>query len=237
MTARYVAEPQVANAGADEPFHFIADLVKHAANLTVQALLQDNAQPGRADRLQAREPGALALEKNAIEQLLRMFRLPTAIEGDFVFLLDLVARMSEMLGKITVARQEKQAFRLGVEPADVEKPGKLRRQQIVDRISRVRIMPGGNKPGGFVQNDGQRFGPPDEPVAHLDVIGVFDLGAEIGAGLAVHGDAAFRDQLVTMPARAEPGRGEKAIEAHGSSLKRLKSYSVKGVLDATVLTL
>ena len=42
MTARYFAEPQMADAGAEEPFHLIANLVKHAANLAVQALLQDD---------------------------------------------------------------------------------------------------------------------------------------------------------------------------------------------------
>jgi hypothetical protein len=62
MAARHIAEAQVADAGANEPFHFVADLVKHAANLAVQTLLQDDAQPGGPDRLQAREPGAFAIE-------------------------------------------------------------------------------------------------------------------------------------------------------------------------------
>ena len=50
----------------------------------------------------------------------------------------------------------------------------------------------------------------------LDVVARFDLGAEIGARLAVDRDASGRDQLVAMSARAEPGGGEETIEAHES---------------------
>ena len=58
--------------------------------------------------------------------------------------------------------------------------------------------------GGAIKNviaigagvcDGQGFGWPNDPVANLDVVARFHLGAEIGAGLAVNPDPAFRDQL------------------------------------------
>ena len=48
------------------------------------------------------------------------------------------------------------------------------------------------------------------------MIAVFDLRAEIGARLAINRDAARRDQIVAMPARAEAGSGEEAIKAQGS---------------------
>ena len=216
MPARHFAEVQMADAGANEPLHVVADFVKHAADLAIQALLQDDAHPGRSDRLQAREPGAFAIEKNTVEQLLAAFRIPAPIERNFVFLLDLVARMGELLGEIAVARQEKQSLSLRIEPADIEKAAELRRQQIVDRVGRVRVAAGGNEPGRFVQDDSERFGAPDWFVANLDVVAVFDLRAEIGAGLAVNGDAAFCDQLVAMPARAEPGGSEETVKAHVS---------------------
>jgi len=66
-----------------------------------------------------------------------------------------------------------------------------------------------------VQHDGQRFRSPDKSVTNFDVIAVFDLRAEIRARLAVDGDAALRDQLVAVAARAKPRGGEEAIEAHG----------------------
>ena len=120
MPPRHFAEMQVTDPSANEPFHFIADLVKHPANLAIQTLLQDNAHPGRSDRLQAREPGAFAIEKNTVEQFLSAFRIPASIERDLVFFLHFVARMGELLGEIAIARQEKQALGLGIEPADIE---------------------------------------------------------------------------------------------------------------------
>ena len=213
MPARHFAEMQVADAGANKPFHFVADLIKHAANLAVQALLQHDTDAGRPDRLQAREPGAFAIEKNAVEQFLTELRIPAVIKRDFIFLLHFVTRMCELLREIAVAREEKQSFGLGIEPADTKKAAEFCRQQIVNRIGRVRIAPGGNEPGGVVQYDGQRFGPPNELVIDFDVIAVFDLSAEVGAWLAVDCNPAAGDQLVAMPTRAESGGGEEAIEA------------------------
>ena len=57
--------------------------------------------------------------------------------------------------------------------------------------------------------------PPNESMTNLDVVALFDLRAEIRARLAVDRDTAFRDQLVAVPARAEPRGGEEAIETHG----------------------
>ena len=175
----------MADPGPNEPLHFIADFVKHPANLPVDSLLQDDAQPGRADRLQPGEPGAFAFKKNPLEQLPRMLRIPAPIDCDLVFLLHFVARMSEVLREIAVAGQEKETFGLGIEPADIEEPGKFRGQQIVDRVGGVRIAPGGNEAGRLVQHDGEAFRWPNESPADLDVIAFFDLGGEIGAGLAV----------------------------------------------------
>ena len=66
MAARQIAQPQTADADAHEPLHFVADLVKHPANLAIDSLSQDNAQPGRPERLEAREPGAFAVEENSV---------------------------------------------------------------------------------------------------------------------------------------------------------------------------
>jgi len=53
-------------------------------------------------------------------------------------------------------------------------------------------------------------------VTNFDVIAVSDLRAKIRARLAVHSDAAFRDQLVAVAARAKSRGGKEAIEAHES---------------------
>lgn len=190
----------MANVSANEVFHFIADLVKHPADLAVQALLEDDAQPCRAKLLHPTEPGAFAVEKNSLAQFCGEPWFPEPVERDFVFLLHLVARMGELLCQVAVARQEEQPFGLGIEPADVEEPGKFRRQQVVDCVSRVRIASGRNKARRLVQEDGEILFFPNESVVNLDVVTLSDLRAEIGARLAVDRDPASRDQLVAMPA-------------------------------------
>ena len=49
MTAREIAEAQTADPGAYQFFHFVSELVKHPANLPVDALAQHDADPRRLD--------------------------------------------------------------------------------------------------------------------------------------------------------------------------------------------
>ena len=42
MAARQIAEAKISNSDAHEPFYFITDLLKHAANLTINPLPQNN---------------------------------------------------------------------------------------------------------------------------------------------------------------------------------------------------
>ena len=49
MAARQIAQTQAANADANEPFHFVTDLILHATDLPVDALSQKNAQAFRTD--------------------------------------------------------------------------------------------------------------------------------------------------------------------------------------------
>ena len=104
MAARQVTETEMADAGADEAFHFVADLVKHAADLAVQALSENDAEASRPDLLEMGEPGALAVEEDAIEEFLSALWIPAAIERNLVFLLDLVARVGETLREIAIIR-------------------------------------------------------------------------------------------------------------------------------------
>ena len=118
---------------------------------------------------------------------------------------------AESLREIAIVSQEQQALTLCVEPADIEEPGKFRRQQIVDRIGRVRVAAGANKTRRLVQGDRERLGRPNESVIDFYMVALFDLHAEIRAWLAVDRDAAARDELVTITPRAEAGRGEVAV--------------------------
>ena len=68
--------------------------------------------------------------------------------------------MSELLREVAIARQEKQTLGLRIEPTDVEESPELRRQEIVDRVGRVRVAPGGDETRRLVQDDGEDLGPP-----------------------------------------------------------------------------
>ena len=196
-------------------FTLVADLVKHAANLAIQTLVQNDAQPSRPDRLQAGQSGAFAVEKNPVDQFLTQFWVPMPIERNLLLLLYLVARMGELLGEIAITRQEKQPLCLSVEPADAKKTREFCRQQIVNRVGCIRVAAGGNEPGGFVQRDGEIFRSPDDPVIDLDVIALLHLRPKVGAMLAVDRYTAGRYQFITMPARTKPSSGEEAIKAQG----------------------
>ena len=65
MAARQIAEPQTTDPDSDEPFYFVTDFVKHPANLAIDSLAQDHAQPRRLDGLDLFQPGALAVEHDA----------------------------------------------------------------------------------------------------------------------------------------------------------------------------
>lgn len=120
MAARKIAEMQTADANSEEPFHFVTHFVKHPANLPVNSLPENDAQPSRLQRLDFLEAGALAVQGHAAEQLRRERRVPGAVDGNLVFFFNFVTWMSQALGQITIVCQEKQALGLGVEAANVE---------------------------------------------------------------------------------------------------------------------
>jgi len=44
MTARQIAETNITDANTDEAFYFVTDFAKHATNLPINSLAQDDAQ-------------------------------------------------------------------------------------------------------------------------------------------------------------------------------------------------
>jgi hypothetical protein len=215
MPARKIAEAQSANANSDKAFHFVTDFVKHPANLTINSLPQNHAQPRRLEWVDCLEARALAVQHDAAQQFRSERRVPRAIERDLVFLFDLESRMSQPLGEIAVIREEKQAFGLRVEAADVEKSRQMGREKIEDRIARIRIASRRNETGRLMQHDVEPPLAVNEFAVDFNVVAVPGLRAEISADLAVDRDATGRDQFIAMPARTKPGRGKETIQAHG----------------------
>ena len=139
MSARQIAEAELADPRANEPLHFVSDLVKHPANLAVNALSQDDSQSDRLDRMDSVQPRALTVEHDSLEEFRRESRIPGTIESDLVFLLDLVTGMGQALREVAVVGQEKEALGLGIEPADVKEARQMRGEQIEDGVPSLRI--------------------------------------------------------------------------------------------------
>jgi len=161
----------------------------------------------RTDLLHVHHVRPFTIEENTAAEFIGQLRVPRLVECDFVFLVSLVTRMSEALCEVAIARQQEQTLALGVEPANVEEPRKLWREEIEDGVARVRVAPCGNKSRRLVQKNGQAFLWPNEFVINLDVIAFRNLCAEIGSRLAIDRDPYRGDQLVAMPARAETRSG------------------------------
>ncbi len=67
MAAWQIAEAKISDARAHEPFHFITNLLKHAANLAINALTQDYAQSRRRDGMQSHNLRAMAVKNNSAQ--------------------------------------------------------------------------------------------------------------------------------------------------------------------------
>ena len=200
MSARQIAEPQGPDARPHQSLHLVADPIKHAADLAVNALAENHAHPDRRGRKELLDARSLAIEHDSAQEFGCERRVPRTVEGDLVFFFDFVTWMREPLREIAVVGENEQAFGLRIQPSDIEQPREFWRQKIEDGVPRVRVGAGGNETDRFVQNDVK---PPlgvDEFIADFDVIAVLRLGAEISAGAAVNGHPARGDELVAMTA-------------------------------------
>jgi len=88
-----------------------------------------------------RHLSALTIQENSAQEFLCLRAFPLSIQRDLVLLLDLEARMSQVLREVAVIRYQQQSFTLGIKPADIEQSRKLWRQQIENGVARARVAP------------------------------------------------------------------------------------------------
>ena len=211
MTSGQVTQAQMADANANEFFYFESQLVKHAPDLPVNSLAQDDSHARHPDSLHFLHSRAFSVEHHPSQQLRREPWLPRSIERHFVFLFNLVTGMRQALREIAVVREDKKPFGLRVKPANIEEPRKLGRQEIENRIARIGIGAGGNETGRLVQNDVEVALAVYQFAPNFDVIALCRLRAEIGADAAVDRDAPVGNQLVAMPSRTDTGGSEETV--------------------------
>lgn len=211
MSSRQVTQTQMTDANPYELFHLVPQLVKHASDLPVDSLAQDNAYVGHPDRLHFLHSGALSVEHHPGHQFRRERRIPRSIECHFVFFFDFVARVRQALRQIAVVREDEKSFCLRVEPANIEQARELRRQEIENRVARIGIGARGNEAGRFVQDDVELALAVHQLAPDFDVIALGRLRAEVCANTTVDRDAPVGNQLVAMPPRTDTGCGEEAV--------------------------
>src|SRR5207244_821332 len=161
--------------------------------------------------MDSRHLSALTAQKNSVQKFLCKRAVPLSIQRDFVFFFELEARMSEFLREIAVVRQDQQSFTLSIESANIEKPGKFWRQQVENRVARVRIAPGRNKSNRLVQRDRHFVLEMNELAVDFHMVALARLRAEICANASIDRDSSGRDQFVTFSPRANAGCGQEAI--------------------------
>src|SRR2546430_2129873 len=65
VAAWQIAEPEITDANTDQTFHFVTNFVKHATNLPINSLAQDDAQMSGFNRMKPLDVRAFAIEKNS----------------------------------------------------------------------------------------------------------------------------------------------------------------------------
>lgn len=211
MSSRQVAQTEMADANPNEFFNLISQLVKHTADLPVDSLTQDHLHARRPDRFHFLHPSALPIEHDPGQQFRRERRIPRTIECHFVFLFDFGARMGQALRQIAIVRQDEKPFGLGIESANIEEARELLRQEVENRVARIRIGARRDEAGWFMQDEVELALAAHQLTSNFDMITCGRLRAEVGADATVDCHAPIGNQLVAMPPRTDAGCSEETV--------------------------
>ena len=199
MPAGQIAEPKISDSNTQKMFDAVSDGLKHAPNLPIYSLPQDNAKTRRREETKARNLRALAIKNNSAQQLWSKRRIPWSIQCDLIFLVDLETGVGESLGQFAIVSQKQQTFSLRIETSDIEKLRKFLGQEIKDGVARVEIFSSRNESAGFMQHDRKGWSAANKFMIDLDVVARPCLRTEVCADLAIDCYPARSDQLIAMP--------------------------------------
>lgn len=199
MSTREISEAQVPDTNAHQPLRSKTEVLEHATNLPIDPLLQNDTQFRRRDLSRARRASAFAVEEKAAKEVQHKLGRDWFVECHFVFLFNFKTWMRQTLREVAVIREQKKAFALRIEPADVRERGKLRRQQIEDGLGRMPVAPRANESRRFIERNVNVCALVQALAVHFHVIGCGGLKMKIGARLSVHRDAARSDKLIGAP--------------------------------------
>ena len=197
------------------------DRLEHAAHLAVAPLVEHELD---ARGRQAADPRG---SRRAVVQLdpfrERRERLVARLAAHLghVGLLDPVAGVCEPVGERSVVRQQQDACRIAVEPADGDDPH-VALDELDDRGSPARVTGGGDRPARLVEEHvAQGLLAELAPIDAHDVR-LLDERVELTRP-SVHRHPSGFDQLVGAASGRDTGAGEEGVEAHDAILASLPS--------------
>jgi hypothetical protein len=125
-----------------------------------------------------------------------------SLDLDLVDARDLVTRMEQSVGQLSVVGEEEQSLRIVVEPTHGKDARPSRREQIDDDGAALRIGPARDVAARLVKEDVRaRLGAFERPAIEGDPVDVgIGLGARLAAHVAVDGDATGGQDRFSAPA-------------------------------------
>ena len=199
MPVGQITEPKVSDSNTQKMYDAVSDGLKHAPNLPIYSLPQDNAKTRRRERTKACNLRALAIKNNSAQQLWSKRRIPGSIQCDLIFFVDFETGVGEPLGQFAIVCQKQQTFCLRIETSDNEESRKFLRQEIKDGVARMEIFSSRNESAGFMQHDRKGWSAANKFMIDLDVVSRPCLRTEVCTDLAIDCYAARSDQLIAMP--------------------------------------
>jgi len=116
------------------------------------------------------------------------------VNQNLILLFDFMPRVGQVLDEVTVICEQQQTFRIFVEPANIAKGVKSRRQEIIDRWPLPLIIPGRDQPTRFVQCKNLCFELNSKDLTRgLHDILFTNLRRKVGNSVPINRDAARSD--------------------------------------------
>jgi hypothetical protein len=217
------AELEWSEGDPDQPVDGQAQMLEDALDLAVLAFAQSHRQPAIGALLAVErgfDPGiANPLDGDAFGKAVEDCLIGFAIGAHAIAPEPAGGRQFQNAGEASIIGQQQQAFGVNVEPADAQKPWCLRRmqmQKIEDGGAAFRVLMRGDEAARLVEEKKPCALPLGQGLAiDADFIGGTDRHRRARQCFAIDGDAALRDPVLGIAARAKPGAGHDLGNAIG----------------------
>jgi hypothetical protein len=103
----------------------VAERLRHAPDLTVTALVEDEFEPGSPEATDLRRCGGPVIELDPPSELLELVVADRPFALDLVHLVDFVPRVCETVRELAVVREQERSRGGSVEPADGDDPSRV----------------------------------------------------------------------------------------------------------------